>query len=89
MVWLCYRIVTETISILGEECMANNRFDAYQNERLTNNRKLPKFEQCKGCIYADKTPKYGWEKAVCEKYEFLKPDNLLAGGDECEFREEE
>ena len=64
-------------------------------DTMSDNTQFPKCEQCKACIFRDKTSwegkECGWEKSICEMYPYpkWKPHSVVYGKEPCEFYEKE
>ena len=69
--------------------------ERYATDILTDNTALEKYQQCKDCIFRDRTKvqgkECGWQKGMCDIYAYpkFKPDDVMRNREFCEFYEKE
>ena len=61
----------------------------YDNERLTNNRRINKCAWCKTCVFRDKVGELGPQKCFCGVYDWdnPKPSTIMFDNIRCDFYE--
>lgn len=69
--------------------------ERYADEILTDNSKIPKYEQCKNCIFRGLEINGEWisdgNRAICRMYSppKIKPMGIYHGTEVCEYYEKE
>ena len=69
--------------------------ERYADDILTDNTALDKYQQCKTCLFRDRTAvkgiECGYQKGNCEMFEYpdFKPDDVMRNRANCEYYEKQ
>lgn len=69
--------------------------ERYSDDILTDNTALKKYQQCKNCLFRDRTTvkgvECGWQKGNCEMFIYpdFKPDDVMRNLEPCEYHEKD